>query len=100
MSQRFLRIYKALDIQEIREHLLIGGDLFGQCAHCQTIGLKLEVHQCPQCHKEFKYIAFKNIKDHLPKLHRLFSERPEIVIVDYEDFKRLSGALRAEEFLK
>ena len=62
--------------------------------------LKLEMPQCPHCHCDFKYIAFQNIKDHLPKMLKLAGERPDIVFIDYDDFKRTEGALRAEELLK
>jgi len=100
MSSRFIRIYKHLDIDEIKKHLLLWGDLSGQCANCSQIGLKMEGFKCPQCQTEFNYLAFKNIKDHLPKIPKLLQERPQLVFVDYEDFKRISGALKAENFLK
>ena len=40
MSQKFVRIYKKLDINEIKQHLLIYGDLSAQCANCQAMDLK------------------------------------------------------------
>ena len=100
MTSRLIRIYKNLDIQNIKEHLLICGDLAGQCAKCQELGIKFDVRQCPHCGTNFTYMSFKNIKDHLPKVQRFLSERPDLVLVDYDDFKRLSGALKAEEFLR
>ena len=100
MSQRLIRIYKHFDVHEIKEHLLICGMLSGHCAKCHSVGLKIEQKSCPQCQTDFKYIAFQNIKDHYPKIPKLISERPELIFVDYEDFKRLSGALKAEEFLR
>ena len=100
MSRRLIRIYKDLDIQEIKECLLIVGDLSAQCSKCNHLGIKLEANQCPQCSAAFQYISFRNIKDHLPKIQRLIHERPGIVLIDFDDFKRLSGALRAEEFLR
>ena len=100
MIQRLIRIYKNLDISDIKEHLLIWGDLSASCSNCNSLGLKLESLQCPQCSKEFKYIAFRNIKDHLPKIIKLMHERPNLTLVDYDDFKRIKGALQAEEFLK
>lgn len=100
MTQRLIRVYKNLDIHHIKSHLLIWGDLNAICSACNNVGLKLDTTQCPQCHADFKYIAFRHIKDHLPKIHKLTHERPEVILVDYEDFKRLSAALKAEEFLK
>ena len=100
MSQRLIRVYKNLDIHHIKAHLLIWGELSANCSQCNGVGLKLDEKQCPQCHTDFKYITFRNIKDHLPKINELHHERPDLVLVDYEDFKRISGALKAEEFLK
>ena len=100
MSQRFIRIYKKLDIHEIKKRLLIYGDISGACGNCQKIDLKLGTYQCPECQTVYKYISFRNIRDHLPKLQQLHEQRPDLLCVDYEDFKRLSGALKAEEFLK
>ena len=100
MTQRLIRVYKNLDLHHIQAHLLIVGDLTASCSHCNNLGLKLDTRTCPQCHTDFKYIAFRNIKDHLPKINKLNQEHPELILVDYEDFKRLSGVLKAQEFLK
>ena len=58
MSRKFIRIYKKMDINEIKGHLLIYGDLSAQCANCQAMDLKLDMKSCPKCDAEFKYIAF------------------------------------------
>jgi len=31
---------------------------------------------------------------------KLSHERPDLVFIDYDDFKRTEGALKAQEFLK
>jgi hypothetical protein len=100
MTQQFIRVFQELNIDDIRKHLLIHGDLSSSCSQCSAIDLKLDMTQCPECKTEFKYIAFRNIKDHLPKIKKLKTDRPNIILVDFEDFKRLSGALKAKEFLK
>ena len=100
MTQRLIRIYKQLDIHDIKNHLLICGDLTANCSQCNSVGLKLELTRCPQCQTDFKYIAFRNIKDHLPKILKLNRERPDLILVDYDDFKLILGALKAEEFLR
>ena len=100
MTQRLIRVYKNLDIQQIKAQLIIWGDVSASCSHCNSLGLKLETAQCPDCRTDFKYVAVRNIKDHLPKIIKLNHERPDLILVDYDDFKRISGALKAEEFLK
>ena len=100
MAEKFIRVYKKLDVGELKKHLLIYGDLTGSCANCSKMDIKLEVVQCPSCQTEFKYISFRNIKVHLPKMLRLSAERPSVLFVDFDDYKMNMGALKAEEFLK
>ena len=100
MNQRFLRVYEKLDVVDIKQHLLIYGDLAANCANCQAIDIKLDALKCPQCGTDFKYIAFRNVKNHLPKLQKLSDERPNLILVDYDDFARNLGVLKAQEFLK
>lgn len=100
MSQKFIRVYKKLGINEIKEHLLIYGDLTAQCARCQAMDIKLGMPTCPKCETEFKYISFRNVRNHLPKLQKINDERPDIQFVDFDDYKRCISELKAKEFLK
>ena len=100
MSEQFVRVYKKLDVAHIKANLLIYGDLGGSCAACQKIDIKLEAKHCPECGAEFKYIAFRNVRSHLPKLQKLSADRPQMVVIDYEDYYHHTGALKAREFLK
>ena len=100
MSEKLLRVYQKFDVHEVKAHLLIYGDLSGQCAHCQQMDIKLDLVRCPACQAEFKYIAFRNIKTHFPKVQKIREERPHWLILDYEDYTRALGAVKAQEFLK
>ncbi len=99
MSERFLRIYKKFYLDEVKAHLLTYGALSGICANCKKMELKSDVKDCPECKTPFKYIAFQNIKEHIPKMIKISHERPEIVFVDYDDFKRLEGEEKAKGIL-
>ncbi len=99
-SQRLIRIYKNLDIDEIKHNILLYGDLSGQCGKCGKLGVKLDAVKCPDCQTEFNFIAFKNIKDHMPKIQQLLVERAYVTFVDHDDYKRISGAVKAEGFFK
>ncbi len=99
MSKKYFRVYTRLDVQEVRAHLLIYGDLAGQCAACRRMDIPLEAGACPECRTEFRYLAFRRVRQHLPKLVRILEERPELVVVDYDDFRRNTGLLKAEELL-
>ncbi len=100
MNEKFMRVYKKLDINDVRNHLMIYGDLSASCAKCKTLDIKFDTALCPSCQTEFKYLAFRSIKNHILKVQRMIEERPQIILVDYEDYSRLIGVLKAEEFLK
>ena len=100
MAERFLRVYRKADVHLIKSQLLIYGDLGGQCAHCNAMDVKLDQLHCPQCKSEFKYISFRDVKTQMPKMNKLWAERPSLVIVDFEHYKRNIGALKAEELLR
>jgi hypothetical protein len=99
MSTRFIRIYKKFFLDEIKTHLMTYGALFGSCANCKRMDLKIDTPQCPECKTEFKYIAFQNIRDHMPKMLKMSHEQPQIIFVDYDDFKRLEGEEKAKGIL-
>ena len=40
-----------------------------------------------------------NLRDHMPKMQRIANERPDLVFLDYDDFKKVEGELRARDIL-
>jgi len=100
MNEKYFRIYKKLNFDDVREHLLIYGDLSASCSKCKALDIKLDATQCPSCQTPFKYIAFRNVKQHWPKLSRIMEARPEVFLVDFDDYMRIMGQVKAEEFLK
>ena len=98
-AERYLRIYKKFYFDEVKSHTLLYGALSGSCSNCKEIDIKLDVLACPSCKNQFKYIGFMNIKDHLPKMQRIAHERPGLVFIDYDDFKKIEGELRAKDIL-
>ena len=100
MHEKFLRVYRKMNIEEITKHLLVYGDLSAQCANCQAMELKLDSVKCPKCETPFKYISFRNVRQHLPKLQKIHETRPEVQFIDFDDYKRITGELKARDFLK
>jgi hypothetical protein len=99
-SDRFIRIYKKFYLDEVKTHLMSYGALSGTCANCKCMDLKIDMLHCPECKTEFKYIAFQNIRDHMPKMLRISQEKPHILFVDYDDFKRIEGEEKARGILE
>jgi len=100
MADKFIRIYKKLNLDEVKEHLLVYGALDGQCANCQETDIDLNKAMCPKCENTFCYITFRNVREHMPKLLKISEERPEIKFIDYDDYTRQIDAQKARNFLK
>ncbi|MEI7997906.1 MAG: hypothetical protein WCH62_00150 [Candidatus Omnitrophota bacterium] len=98
-SERFLRIYKKFYFDEVKAHTLLYGALSGSCSNCKEMDIKLDALHCHSCKNVFKYIGFMNLKDHIPKMLRITQERPYVIFIDYDDFKRIEGELRARDIL-
>ncbi|MCA9399915.1 MAG: hypothetical protein KC618_09200 [Candidatus Omnitrophica bacterium] len=98
MTEKLNRVYQKLDPQKVKPHLMIYGDISASCAHCGAIDLKLTMPHCPECRNDFKYLAFRSVKSHIPKMYKLLEERPDLLLIDYDDYNRNLGASKAEGF--
>jgi hypothetical protein len=100
MDEKLIRIYKSVDLRHMKKQLMIYGDTSGVCGHCDKMDLKLEMDRCPECQTAFSFISFRNVKTHLPKILKLIEHRPNLLIVDFEDYRQGLGAVKALDFLK
>ena len=105
MKNELIRIWQERDVQEIEKHLLIVGDLHGDCAHCRALGLDYStVTKCPQCQTDFKYAASRSAGgsgDHrFHEVKRILMKRKDLILIDYDDYKRISGRNRAKKFFE
>ena len=103
--KEYIRVWKEVDIDELEQHLLIVGDLHGDCAHCKEIGLDFSsVTTCPRCQTAFKYISPRGgsgQSDHrFHEIKRMMTKRPDLLVVDYDDYKRISGRNKAKKFFE
>ncbi len=101
MSRSLIRVWNELDIEEIRKHLFVAGELTANCENCQQLGIDFNTAAlCPQCGTAFKYIAFRKKSrwsEEISAISRLKEKRPDLVIVDYEDIKQASGKSKARQ---
>lgn len=99
MAKQFIRIYHSLDFDDVKQHTLEYGALSGVCSKCKDLSVKLDALFCPKCNTPFKYIAFQNVREHLPKMIRISQERTAVQFIDYQDFKRIEGEQKARSIL-
>lgn len=103
-KMQFVRIWVELDMNDVRQHLLMADESLGSCATCREIGLKLQsVKTCPKCGTEFRYVTTKPTgiqKTVDPKvLARIREKRPDLTLVDWTDYDHGQGKLSARELL-
>ena len=100
MNEKLLRIYKKFYIDEVKEHTLVCGDLSANCSKCNEMGLKLDTITCPECKTPFKYITFRSLKGNMPKVFKTVDQGGGMLVLDYDDYRHATGALKAEDLFK
>jgi len=104
MSQEYLRSFRQFDITEVQAHLLIMGDLTGDCASCRALGIKVyEAATCPECGTPFKYLTSRRLETHSGErfqfAKRMQEKRPDLLVIDYGDYSKVLGRKKARDFL-
>lgn len=99
----YMRIWQAVDIQNIKKQLLMVGDITADCANCRELGIRYaEVRICPKCGEEFKFITARSAVGSLRSMgstvKRIKGRRPDLTFIDYDDYKSLTGKQSAREF--
>ena len=100
----FIRIWQPVDLEQIKKHLLIAGDVSADCGNCRELGLKYaEVRSCPACGTEFKFItarsAVGSAKSMGSIVKRIKNRCPHFTFVDYGDYQSLTGKQSARDLL-
>ena len=89
----FIRVWKEFDIQDISEHLLIVGDITGDCSKCRALGIDYsKAKACPKCETNFKYITSRT-----RETRRIKNKRPDLIFIDFEDYKKATGKIKARD---
>lgn len=99
MKKVFLRTVKELFLEEVAGHLLVVGDLSGDCFSCREVGLNYaSVKQCPHCGVDFRYVASRKSKiSGIKILSSLQRKRPDLVCIELEDMLYFKNRERAKD---
>ncbi|OGW78324.1 MAG: hypothetical protein A2Z83_02665 [Omnitrophica bacterium GWA2_52_8] len=103
MEEHYLRVYQTFDLEHVNKHLLIVGDLAADCSACKALGLNYrEVAQCPECGTVFKFITSRRLGtapgERYPIVKRIKNARPDLQLVDYDDFQKSMSKKKARDF--
>ena len=101
--QEFLRTFKQFDIEEVRKHLLIMGDLSADCASCRHLGIDgYTAKSCPECGTPFRYVTSRrteaNPGERFQFARRIHEKRPDLLNIDYTDYMKVLGQKKARDF--
>ena len=94
----YLRVWQACDVAEISKHMMILGDLTADCVSCRELGIDYtQVKICPGCGTDFKFIALRNAGWIGGAVKRVKERRPDLTIIDYGDYKEVTGKQQARD---
>lgn len=93
-NSKMIRIWKQVDVEGIKNHLVLIDDHYGICAKCQQTGLKFtEDKKCKGCGTSFKYLATTrtNPAEVGKILSRIQKADLDLQVIDRLDYDRASA---------
>lgn len=95
----YLRIWKEVSLDEIRDHIILVDDTLGRCPGCSTIGIPLkDLENCPSCGREFKFVTSTEASGKkFDIVTRIRKKLPALEFVDYDDYIRLTSEKKAQD---
>jgi uncharacterized protein YbaR (Trm112 family) len=103
MLREYLRTYREYELEDVRKHLLIMGDLSGDCGACRALGIdSYHAVCCPECKTPFKYVTSRRLEtnpgERFGTVRRMLSKRQDLTFIDYGDYQKTLGAKKARDF--
>lgn len=103
MEKFYCRVAQELDYETVSKHLLIVGELTGDCFSCRQVGIDYSREKyCPQCNTDFRYISLRKNSNEIKTgmLSRICLKRPDLTYVEYSDIKEIADRRKAKDFFK
>ena len=102
MSKAYIRIWQEAEMDFVKQHLIVIGELTGDCSNCKHIGIDYHTAKtCPNCNTVFNYIASRSVSsDYGGLVKRVKDIRPDLIFIDLADFKHITEKNKAREFFK
>lgn len=97
-SKSIIRIWQEMDIRLITPHMLIAGQVTGDCSNCKEVGIPFEAKTCPKCGIDFKYMGTR-VSSSAKEAKRLHHKRPDLTLVELSDIKEIQAREKARGFL-
>ena len=103
-KKEWIRVWKQFSLDEIKDSLLIVGELTSDCGRCKEVGLSVDHSKsCPHCGAAFRFVTSRqaagSVPNHYRGVGRITSRRPDLIFIEYDDYKRSTGKSKAYEML-
>ena len=93
-----IRVWEEFDLEATGKHLVVIGELKGECFACHAIGIDINLKKCPSCGVEFKYMGFRRKVD-VSSILRFKNENPDLVYIEFDDFRKVMHKKEARKLL-
>ena len=94
-----MRTVKEFRLEDVCEHLLVVGELKGDCFHCREVGIDNTAKVCPKCGNEFRYLSYRRPAITLnSQIINLLKKRPDLIYVEFDDIKKQKSKIQAKDF--
>ena len=102
MSKAFIRVWQELETEDIKQHLLVVGQVSGTCQSCNELGIDYSsAKSCPNCNTEFKFITMRPEKEGrdigFSSIRLVKQRRPDLIFIEYSDFKKFAASRKAQD---
>ncbi|OGX17117.1 MAG: hypothetical protein A3K83_06880 [Omnitrophica WOR_2 bacterium RBG_13_44_8b] len=98
VAKSIVRVWQEIETEYIEKQLLVAGNTTGDCGNCREIGISLEAKTCPKCGTLFKYMSTRT-SNSVKEAKRLRSKRPDLILIDFSDFREAQARKKAHGFL-
>lgn len=103
MTKIWVRVAQEHEMEELSKHLIVVGELTGECCACRHVGIDYSREKyCPACKTDFRYIASrkKATDNNAGVVARLARRRPDLTYVEYQDIKDTADRQKARDIFK
>lgn len=94
----YLRVWQNLDLEAIKQGLLVVGELSAECFNCRRLGIENKSRACPDCGTAFSYVGFRR-KIKPQDLNQFQQAFPGAKLIDFADFKSALNKKEARKML-
>jgi hypothetical protein len=103
MANYYFRVGQVMDYDDVSKHLLVVGELMGDCFACRHVGIDYGREKyCPQCKTDFKYISYRKDSDAITtgNIAKICQRRPDLTYVEYKDIKEISDRKKVKDIFR